>query len=291
MEKVKKGRKSKYDTHVAPRLQEIEWWCREGLTEIEICKRLDVAESTFNNYKREFSELMESLKKGKEIADYQVEDALFKRAVGYEYTEITRERIVDTGQKKRHGGESELTTEEWEMAQRYFKGECAYCGSSDKITKDHLDPLKNGGKLIESNVVPACGNCNSSKRDHQWLSWYQKQPFYSKEKGQKILDYVDFVLSMPVSDKDSEMIVTKEVVKQVSPDTGAIALWLKNRKRDSWQNTNKLDERLKQEQIKKAKAEAAILENAASKLSAGEETAKHIQSLIDIGKSLIGGEE
>lgn len=255
MEKVKKGRKSKYDTHVAPRLQEIEWWCREGLTEIEICKRLDVAESTFNNYKREFSELMESLKKGKEIADYQVEDALFKRAVGYEYTEITRERIVDTGQKKRHGGESELTTEEWEMAQRYFKGECAYCGSSDKITKDHLDPLKNGGKLIESNVVPACGNCNSSKRDHQWLSWYQKQPFYSKEKGQKILDYVDFVLSMPVSDKDSEMIVTKEVVKQVSPDTGAIALWLKNRKRDSWQKHNSIDEEFKKEQIKLAKAQ------------------------------------
>ena len=261
MEKVKKGRKSKYDTHVAPRLQEIEWWCREGLTEIEICKRLDVAESTFNNYKREFSELMESLKKGKEIADYQVEDALFKRAVGYEYTEITRERIVDTGQKKRHGGESELTTEEWEMAQRYFKGECAYCGSSDKITKDHLDPLKNGGKLIESNVVPACGNCNSSKRDHQWLSWYQKQPFYSKEKGQKILDYVDFVLSMPVSDKDSEMIVTKEVVKQVSPDTGAIALWLKNRKRDSWQKHNSIDEEFKKEQIKLAKAQTKSIEN------------------------------
>ncbi|WP_413518546.1 HNH endonuclease [Carnobacterium maltaromaticum] len=261
MEKVKKGRKSKYDTHVAPRLQEIEWWCREGLTEIEICKRLDVAESTFNNYKREFSELMESLKKGKEIADYQVEDALFKRAVGYEYTEITRERIVDTGQKKRHGGESELTTEEWEMAQRYFKGECAYCGSSDKITKDHLDPLKNGGKLIESNVVPACGNCNSSKRDYQWLSWYQKQPFYSKEKGQKILDYVDFVLSMPVSDKDSEMIVTKEVVKQVSPDTGAIALWLKNRKRDSWQKHNSIDEEFKKEQIKLAKAQTKSIEN------------------------------
>jgi 5-methylcytosine-specific restriction endonuclease McrA len=261
VEKVKKGRKSKYDTHVAPRLQEIEWWCREGLTEIEICKRLDVAESTFNNYKREFSELMESLKKGKEIADYQVEDALFKRAVGYEYTEITRERIVDTGQKKRHGGESELTTEEWEMAQRYFKGECAYCGSSDKITKDHLDPLKNGGKLIESNVVPACGNCNSSKRDYQWLSWYQKQPFYSKEKGQKILDYVDFVLSMPVSDKDSEMIVTKEVVKQVSPDTGAIALWLKNRKRDSWQKHNSIDEEFKKEQIKLAKAQTKSIEN------------------------------
>ncbi|TFI66825.1 hypothetical protein CKN82_11215 [Carnobacterium divergens] len=258
---MKKGRKSKYDTHVATRLKEIEWWCREGLTEFEICKRLNIAESTFNNYKKEFSELMESLKKGKEIADYQVEDALFKRAVGYEYTEITRERLADTGQKKRHGGESELTAEEWEMAQRYFKGECAYCGSGDKITKDHLDPLKNGGKLIESNVVPACGNCNSSKRDHQWLSWYQKQPFYSKEKGQKILDYVDFVLSMPVSDKDSEMIVTKEVVKQVSPDTGAIALWLKNRKRDSWQKHNSIDEEFKKEQIKLAKAQTKSIEN------------------------------
>ena len=187
MIEVKKGRKSKYDTHVATRLKEIEWWCREGLTEFEICKRLNIAESTFNNYKKEFSELMESLKKGKEIADYQVEDALFKRAVGYEYTEITRERLADTGQKKRHGGESELTAEEWEMAQRYFKGECAYCGSGDKITKDHLDPLKNGGKLIESNVVPACGNCNSSKEIINGSRGIKNKHFIRKKKGKKYL--------------------------------------------------------------------------------------------------------
>lgn len=47
---------------------------------------------------------------------------------------------------------------------------------------------------------------------------------------------------------------------------------------------------LKQAQTEKAQSEASILKNAVSKLSAGEETDKQIQSLIDIGKSLIGGE-
>lgn len=171
MEKVKKGRKSKYDTHVAPRLQEIEWWCREGLTEIEICKRLDVAESTFNNYKREFSELMESLKKGKEIADYQVEDALYKRAIGYEYEEETRQ-------------------------------------------------------LTESGAFTT----------------------------------------------------TKIVTKHVSPDTGAIALWLKNRKRDSWQKHNSIDEEFKKEQINLAKAQTAKIENT---LDDGQTTEDKLKDYFD----------
>ena len=192
MEKVKKGRKSKYDTHVAPRLQEIEWWCREGLTEIEICKRLDVAESTFNNYKREFSELMESLKKGKEIADYQVEDALFKRAVGYEYTERTAKVV-------------ERDPEVVEVERRDY---------------EHRYKLDN-----------------------------------PEAKLQEIKDAA--IKAIPTR----ERIVLLEVDKQVSPDTGAIALWLKNRKRDSWQKHNSIDEEFKKEQIKLAKAQTKSIEN------------------------------
>ena len=229
--------KPKYEKWITDEgLLQLEAWARNGLTDEQIAHNMGVSTATLYNYKRNHLEILEALKKGKEVVDIQVENALLKRALGYEFTETTRERIVDTGQKKRHNGESELTTEEWEMAQRYFKGECAYCGSENKITKDHLDPLKNGGKLTASNVVPACGSCNSSKRDHQWLSWYQKQTFYSKIKGQKILDYVEFVLSTPVSTKDVEMLVTKEVTKQVSPDTTAQIFWLKNRKPKQWRD-------------------------------------------------------
>lgn len=83
----KRGRKSKYESCVEPRLYEIKKWARDGCTEAEMCVRLGVSESSFNDYKKQFPEFSESLKEGKAVADYRVEDALYKRAVGFSYVE------------------------------------------------------------------------------------------------------------------------------------------------------------------------------------------------------------
>ena len=91
----KRGRKNKYQTHVEPYLKDIEHWCRDGRTEDEIRRRLGVAMSTFSTYKNQYPELSEVLKRGKAEADYEVEDALFKRAIGYEFEEITSERVYN----------------------------------------------------------------------------------------------------------------------------------------------------------------------------------------------------
>jgi hypothetical protein len=81
------GRKNKYFTNVQPRLDEVIKWCEEGLTEAQICQKLDVAVSSFNEYKNKYSELLDVLKKGKAVADDLVEQALYKSAIGYEYEE------------------------------------------------------------------------------------------------------------------------------------------------------------------------------------------------------------
>lgn len=83
--------KAKYETHIAPRLDYIKSMCRDGLTEVEMCKRLGVGVSSFNRYKNDYKELWEALKDGKEIADYAVENSLYKRALGYDAIEITRQ--------------------------------------------------------------------------------------------------------------------------------------------------------------------------------------------------------
>jgi hypothetical protein len=83
----KAGRKSKYHSHVEPRLFEIECWARNGLIEEQIAKNLGVAYSTFKDYKNKFSAFSAALKKGKEIVDFEVENALLKRALGYKFTE------------------------------------------------------------------------------------------------------------------------------------------------------------------------------------------------------------
>ena len=83
--------KTKYETIVEPNLILIERWKRNGASEEEIAKKLGIAYSTFNVYKAEKSELSEVLKKGQEIVDTEVENALLKRALGYDFEETTQE--------------------------------------------------------------------------------------------------------------------------------------------------------------------------------------------------------
>ena len=86
------ARPNKYVTHVAPRLSEIADWVRNGATDEEIAARLKIGKSAFYEYKREFSEFSDILKETKEFVDAEVENSLLKRALGYQYDEITRER-------------------------------------------------------------------------------------------------------------------------------------------------------------------------------------------------------
>ncbi|WP_075809780.1 transposase [Clostridium perfringens] len=87
--------KSKWETHVKDKLILVEAWARNGLTDEQISKNLGIAVSTLNEYKNKHPEFSESLKKGKEIVDIEVENALLKRALGYKYDEVTKELIED----------------------------------------------------------------------------------------------------------------------------------------------------------------------------------------------------
>ncbi len=92
------GRKSNYPEKVEPRFIEIEGWCREGILDHDIARKLGVAYSTFREYRDKYPALAAILKKGKEVVDFEVENALLKRALGYEYEES--KVFVDTVGKK-----------------------------------------------------------------------------------------------------------------------------------------------------------------------------------------------
>ncbi len=68
-------------------LLKLEGWARDGLTDEQIAKNMGISLSTFYEWKNKFSEISESLKKGKEVVDREVENALLKAALGYEYEE------------------------------------------------------------------------------------------------------------------------------------------------------------------------------------------------------------
>ncbi|WP_291563694.1 MULTISPECIES: helix-turn-helix transcriptional regulator [unclassified Clostridium] len=142
--------KSKYETNVKDKLMLVEGWARNGLTDEQIAKNLGIAYSTFREYKKKYSALSAALKKGKEVIDFEVENALLKRALGYEYEEVTQERV---------------------------------------LRKD--------------------------------------------ERGQPITDIHGFPLY--------EMVVTKKVKKEVTPDTTAQIFWLKNRKPQEWRDKRDIE--------------------------------------------------
>lgn len=127
-------------------LLKIGGWARDGLSDKQIAQNIGVSERTFTEWKKKHSSISSVLKKEKEVVDRIVENALFRKAVGYDYEEKTY-KIVTVNEKR---------IEEKE------------------------------GKKI-SIVVPV----------------------------------------------EKEVLV-KKTTKHVSPDTGAAAFWLKNRKPDEW---------------------------------------------------------
>lgn len=91
--------KSKWND-IKGKLTLVECWTRDGLTDEQIANNLGISKDTFYRYKKEHSDFSDILKKGKEIVDYQVENALLKRALGYQYKETTTERIYNAEKEK-----------------------------------------------------------------------------------------------------------------------------------------------------------------------------------------------
>jgi len=58
-----------------------------------------------------------------------------------------------------------MTAADWTEIVKRHRGRCYYCKKKTKLTMDHVVPLKKGGQHTRTNVVPACGPCNSKKRD------------------------------------------------------------------------------------------------------------------------------
>ena len=80
------GRKNRYESHVQPFLADISKWYL-SLDEGEIAKKLGIAVSTFEKYKRQYPELRQALKDGKQELITELKTSLKKKAKGYYYEE------------------------------------------------------------------------------------------------------------------------------------------------------------------------------------------------------------
>lgn len=65
----------------------LEGWARDGLTDEQIAENMGISVRTLYRWKLQYCQICQALKKGKDAADREIENALFKRAKGYDFTE------------------------------------------------------------------------------------------------------------------------------------------------------------------------------------------------------------
>lgn len=88
---------------------------------------------------------------------------------------------------------SEFSIKDWEKCKKHFNQSCCYCGGKVKtLEQEHFVPLSHGGEYSINNIIPACRRCNSSKNNSNFFKWYPKQEYYSKQREQKILKYLNY---------------------------------------------------------------------------------------------------
>lgn len=89
----------------------LQGWRRDGLSYEQIADNMGINESTLYDWVKKYEEISKALKKGEEVMVYEVENALYKSAIGYDVTETdqtetentaTGERVVTKHARKRH---------------------------------------------------------------------------------------------------------------------------------------------------------------------------------------------
>lgn len=115
-----------------------------------------------------------------------------------EYHELNKEKlrpVRQTADQKRRSLKRQLpatlTKDEWLQCIAYFNNCCCYCGEFfELLEQEHFVPLYNGGIFARDNILPACRSCNASKLHKPFEEWYPAQPFYTKAREDKIMQYL-----------------------------------------------------------------------------------------------------
>jgi 5-methylcytosine-specific restriction endonuclease McrA len=63
---------------------------------------------------------------------------------------------------------------------------CAYCGAAGDMQIEHVVPISRGGTHAIGNILPACLDCNYSKRNAEVERWYRSQPQFCEKRWRKI---------------------------------------------------------------------------------------------------------
>lgn len=91
-------------------LKKIQSWFRDGLSDVQVAKNMGISKTTFYDWMNKYPAMSDSVKKGKQPVDFEVENALLKRALGYEIEETNTfitinskgEKVQKVNKTKKH---------------------------------------------------------------------------------------------------------------------------------------------------------------------------------------------
>lgn len=151
----------------------LECWARDGYTFEDIANRIGIGSTTLKTWRKKYPEIDAALKKGREIVDYKVENALLKSALGYKTKEV---KVTTT---MRHGKVVETIKEvtDKEQAPNVSAIQCWLYNRLPKKWKNMNSKANifdefDEDTSIHVTVTRASGNNNQthidSKEDEEW---------------------------------------------------------------------------------------------------------------------------
>jgi transposase-like protein len=88
------GRPTDYRPEMCEQVQQ---WVQDGIVNHEIAARLGIVESTLYDWKNTFPEFAEAFEIGHHYRHQNVKNSLYKKCNGFEYDEVTKERMEVKG--------------------------------------------------------------------------------------------------------------------------------------------------------------------------------------------------
>lgn len=76
-------------------LTKIKGWAQRGLIDEQIAHNMGISPATFYKWKNDFPEILEAVKKGKEVVDLEVENSLYDLATGKSKSVTKTSKIVN----------------------------------------------------------------------------------------------------------------------------------------------------------------------------------------------------
>ena len=109
--------KGKYQEWLEPDgLLRLKGWARDGLTDEQIATNMGIVAKTLYEWKKKYSAISEALKRGKEVIDMEVENAMLNKAMGFtvivKKSYKVKDVIYEDGRKVRETERIEMVDEE-----------------------------------------------------------------------------------------------------------------------------------------------------------------------------------